>query len=74
MIESFDLKFSKYILFLSLLGLASACSLTKNLQEGEYVVYESDIEGVEKANEEEISPKMHSGHINRQKTCQARKR
>ena len=55
MIESFDLKFSKYILFLSLLGLASACSLTKNLQEGEYVVYESDIEGVEKANEEEIA-------------------
>ncbi|WP_297338220.1 BamA/TamA family outer membrane protein [Algoriphagus sp.] len=49
------MKFTKYILFLSLLGLSFGCSLTKKLQENEYALFEVELEGIEKANEEELS-------------------
>jgi outer membrane protein insertion porin family len=48
------LKPSKYILFLTLLGFCFGCSLTKNLEEGQYIVYENKIIGVEKSNEEDL--------------------
>jgi hypothetical protein len=49
------LKSSKYILFLLLLGLSFGCSLTKNLQENEYALFENELKGVEKADEERLS-------------------
>ncbi len=49
-----DLKSSKYILFIALLGICWGCSLTKNLEEGQYALYENDITGVEKANKETL--------------------
>lgn len=48
------MRFTKYILFLSLLGLGQACSLTKNLKEGEYALFENSLEGVKQADEEAI--------------------
>ncbi|WP_288372723.1 BamA/TamA family outer membrane protein [uncultured Algoriphagus sp.] len=49
------LKSSKYILFLLLLGLSFGCSLTKNLQENEYALFENELKGIEKADEERLS-------------------
>ncbi|WP_111670363.1 translocation and assembly module lipoprotein TamL [Algoriphagus litoralis] len=48
------MKSSKYILFIALLGICWGCSLTKNLEEGQYALYENDITGVEKANKETL--------------------
>ena len=49
-----DLKSSKYILFIALLGICFGCSLTKDLQDGQYVVYENELKGVEKSNKEAL--------------------
>ncbi|TFV97166.1 hypothetical protein E4S40_00485 [Algoriphagus kandeliae] len=49
------MRFTKYILFLSLLGFIQACSLTKNLKEGEYALFENNLEGVERADEEALA-------------------
>jgi outer membrane protein insertion porin family len=48
------LKSSKYILFITLLGFCIGCSLTKDLQEGQYVVYENKIEGIQKSQREDL--------------------
>ncbi|UZD23009.1 translocation and assembly module lipoprotein TamL [Algoriphagus halophytocola] len=48
------MKFTKYILFLAVLWALHACSLSKNLSEGEYVLNKNELEGVELANEEEL--------------------
>ncbi len=53
--ESFDLKSFKYILFISLLWTSLSCSITRNLDPGQYVVYENNLVGVQKADEEELS-------------------
>lgn len=49
------MKFTKYILFISVLGSLLSCSITKNVPEGEYVLYERKIEGVKLSNEETLS-------------------
>lgn len=49
-----DLKSSKYILFIALLGICSACSLTRDLEEGQYAVYENDIKGIDRSNKEDL--------------------
>ncbi|HSF54104.1 MAG TPA: BamA/TamA family outer membrane protein [Algoriphagus sp.] len=49
-----DLKSSKYILFIALLGICLSCSLTKDLKEGQYALYENEIKGVEKSDEEDL--------------------
>ncbi|WP_087939758.1 translocation and assembly module lipoprotein TamL [Algoriphagus faecimaris] len=49
------MKFTKYILFLSLLGFCLGCSLTKRLQENEYALFEVEIKGVEKSDEEALA-------------------
>ena len=49
------MKPSKYILFLTLLGFCFGCSLTRTLDEGQYMVYENRISGIEKSNQEELS-------------------
>jgi outer membrane protein insertion porin family len=48
------LKSSKYILFIALLGICIGCSLTKNLEEGQYAVYDNDIQGIRKSNKEDL--------------------
>jgi outer membrane protein insertion porin family len=48
------LKSSKYILFIVLQGICIGCSLTKNLEEGQYAVYENEIEGIQKSNKEDL--------------------
>ncbi len=48
------MKSSKYILFITLLGLCIGCSLTKDLQEGQYAVYENEIKGIEKSQKEDL--------------------
>ncbi|GMQ29484.1 BamA/TamA family outer membrane protein [Algoriphagus confluentis] len=48
------MKSSKYILFIALLGISFGCSLTRNLEENQYVLYENKLEGVEKADEEAL--------------------
>lgn len=48
------MKSSKYILFIALLWVCFGCSLTRNLKEDELVVYENKLQGVEKANEEDL--------------------
>lgn len=45
---------AKYINFLFLLFLFSACSLTKGLQEGQYLLYEVETKGVKQSNKSEI--------------------
>lgn len=49
------MKFSKYILFIYVLGSLVSCSITKNVPEGEYVLYENDIEGIKLSDEEVLS-------------------
>ena len=49
-----DLKSSKYILFIALLGICLSCSLTKDLPEGQYAVYENEIKGIEKSDKEDL--------------------
>jgi len=44
----------KYINFIILLLLLSACSLTKGLKENQYLVYDVDVSGIEKADTEAI--------------------
>ncbi|MDN3671000.1 BamA/TamA family outer membrane protein [Echinicola jeungdonensis] len=44
----------KYINFLLALLLLSSCSLTKGLKEGEHLVYEVEVTGVEQNNEDDI--------------------
>ncbi|MBA4301383.1 MAG: hypothetical protein C0433_14965 [Cyclobacterium sp.] len=46
------MKSSKYILFIALLGICLSCSFTKDLKDGQYAVYESEIEGIEKSDKE----------------------
>ncbi|WP_026965937.1 BamA/TamA family outer membrane protein [Algoriphagus terrigena] len=48
------MKSSKYILFITLLGLCIGCSLTKDLPEGRYAVYENEITGIEKSEKEDL--------------------
>ncbi|WP_092897524.1 translocation and assembly module lipoprotein TamL [Algoriphagus aquimarinus] len=48
------MKFTKYILFICVLWAMQACSLSKNLPEGEYVLNSNTLEGVEKANHAQI--------------------
>lgn len=48
------MKSSKYILFITLLGICIGCSLTKDLQEGQYVVFENKIEGIQKSQREDL--------------------
>lgn len=52
--DSINLKSSKYILFISLLWAGVGCSLTRNLEEDQYIVYENKLVGVEKSNEENL--------------------
>jgi hypothetical protein len=49
------LKSLKYILFLSSALALSACSLTKNLADGEYALYENKLKGVETVDEEALT-------------------
>ncbi len=49
-----DLKSSKYILFITLLGICIGCSLTKGLHEGQYAVYENNIEGIQKSDKDDL--------------------
>jgi hypothetical protein len=49
------LKSLKYILFLSSALVLSACSLTKNLADGEYALYENKLKGVKTADEEALA-------------------
>jgi hypothetical protein len=49
------LKSLKYILFLSSALVLSACSLTKNLEDGEYALYENKIKGIKTADEEALA-------------------
>jgi outer membrane protein insertion porin family len=46
---------AKYINFLFLLFLISSCSLTKGLKEGEYLVYDVNVNGVKKSDKSGIS-------------------
>lgn len=48
------MKSSKYILFIALLGICLSCSLTKDLPEGKYAVYENEIKGIEKSDKEDL--------------------
>jgi hypothetical protein len=48
------LKSSKYILFIALLGTCIGCSLTKNLKEGQYAVYENELKGIDKTDKEAL--------------------
>ncbi|MBN7812844.1 BamA/TamA family outer membrane protein [Algoriphagus sp. H41] len=48
------MKSSKYILFIALLGICIGCSLTKDLQEGQYAVYENKIEGIDQSDKDEL--------------------
>uniref|UniRef100_UPI0040481798 translocation and assembly module lipoprotein TamL n=1 Tax=Algoriphagus sp. TaxID=1872435 RepID=UPI0040481798 len=48
------MKSSKYILFLSLLWLCLGCSLTRNLEEGKFVVYDNVLLGINKADEDAL--------------------
>ena len=48
------MKSSKYILFLALLGFCFGCSLTRNLERGQLVVYENEIKGIKNSKEEEL--------------------
>ncbi|EOZ98548.1 outer membrane protein, OMP85 family, putative [Indibacter alkaliphilus LW1] len=45
---------AKYINFLFLLFLFSSCSLTKGLKDGQYLLFDVDIEGVEKSDKAEL--------------------
>ncbi|WP_200979162.1 BamA/TamA family outer membrane protein [Echinicola sp. 20G] len=45
---------TKYINFLLAFLLLSSCSLTRGLKEDEYLVYDVDLKGVEKSNEEKV--------------------
>jgi hypothetical protein len=49
------LKSLKYILFISVLWIIGSCSLTKNLPEGQYALYDNKLEGIENSDEEAIS-------------------
>ena len=48
------MKSSKYILFIALLGICFGCSLTKDLEDGKYALYENEIKGIEKSQKEEL--------------------
>ncbi len=48
------MKASKYILFLTLLGFCFGCSLTRNLESGQFIVYENEIVGIKNSNQEEL--------------------
>lgn len=48
------MKSSKYILFIALLGICISCSLTKDLPDGKYVLYENEIEGIDKSKKESL--------------------
>ncbi len=48
------MKFLKYILFIGLAASITACSLTKNVQEGEYVLYENQLEGIELSDKNDL--------------------
>ena len=49
------MKSLKYILFIAVLWSVGACSLTKNLSEGEYALYSNELIGVENSDEEAIT-------------------
>ena len=53
-VDYHKLKSSKYILFIALLWVCYACSLTRNVPEDKFVVYENELKGVEKANQEQL--------------------
>lgn len=48
------MKFTKYILFLALLGSSFGCSVTKNLDEDQYALVKNKLEGVEKTEIQEL--------------------
>lgn len=48
------MKSSKYILFIAVLWFCASCSLTRNLNEGQYVLYENEFSGIEKSNLEDL--------------------
>ncbi|WP_296698178.1 BamA/TamA family outer membrane protein [Algoriphagus sp.] len=50
------MKFIKYILFISVLGGMVACSITKNIPDGEYVLFENETKGLDQVNNEDIVP------------------
>ncbi|MEN2281204.1 BamA/TamA family outer membrane protein [Algoriphagus sp. SE2] len=50
------MKFIKYILFIGVLGGLLGCSVTKNIPEGKYVLFENELEGLEKVSKEDIDP------------------
>ncbi|MFC3880827.1 BamA/TamA family outer membrane protein [Algoriphagus namhaensis] len=49
------MKFSKYILFIGGLMAMTACSLTKNLPDGEFVLYENELLGTELSDKEGLA-------------------
>lgn len=55
MIYDSTLKFLKYILFLGGLLAIQACSLTKKVPEGKYVLYENELAGVQLADKEGLT-------------------
>lgn len=48
------MKLFKYILFIALLGISFGCSLTRNLEENQYVLYENELQGIEKSDQEAL--------------------
>lgn len=46
------MKFTKYILFIYVLGSLLSCSITKNVPKGEYVLFDRELEGVKFTDEE----------------------
>ncbi len=50
------MKFIKYILFISVLGGLIGCSVTKNIPDGDFVLFENELNGLDQVNKEDISP------------------
>ncbi|MHA7129345.1 translocation and assembly module lipoprotein TamL [Algoriphagus namhaensis] len=49
------MKFSKYILFITALVAWNACSLTKGVPEGKFVLYENELKGIELSDKEGLA-------------------
>ncbi|WP_084560971.1 translocation and assembly module lipoprotein TamL [Algoriphagus halophilus] len=50
------MKFIKYILFICVLLVQAGCSVTKNIPEGEYVIFQNDITGLDQVNQGDLYP------------------
>ncbi|EAZ79760.1 translocation and assembly module lipoprotein TamL [Algoriphagus machipongonensis] len=50
------MKFTKYILFICALIALAACSVTKRIPDGKFLLYENELEGVEQTNKDDLNP------------------